>query len=52
MPCQDTAVDFEKVFGKLKEMDYVGTITLELIPSEIAKCLRIVKEWLSRSGLG
>jgi sugar phosphate isomerase/epimerase len=45
-------VDFEKVFGKLKEMDYDRTITLELIPSEIAECLRLVKEWLSRSGLG
>ena len=44
-------VDFEKVFGKLREMDYDRTITLELIPSEIAKCLRHVKEWLSRSGL-
>lgn len=44
-------VDFEKVFGKLKEMNYDRTITLELIPSEIEKCLRDVKEWLSRSGL-
>lgn len=44
-------VDFEKVFGKLNEMNYDRTITLELIPSEIAKCLRHVKEWLSRSGL-
>ena len=44
-------VDFDKVFGKLKDMNYDRTITLELIPSEIAKCLRHVKEWLSRSGL-
>lgn len=44
-------VDFEKVFQKLKAMDYDRTITLELIPSEIAKCLGHVKELLSRSGL-
>jgi sugar phosphate isomerase/epimerase len=44
-------VDFEKVFRKLKAMDYNRTITLELIPSEIAKCLGHVKELLSRSGL-
>ena len=44
-------VDFEKVFKKLKAMDYDRTITLELIPSEIAKCLMHVKELLSRSGL-
>ena len=43
-------VDFEKVFQKLKAMDYDRTITLELIPSEIDKCLRPVKELLSRSG--
>jgi len=44
-------VDFDKVFGRLKDMNYDRTITLELIPSEIAKCLRHVKEWLSLSGL-
>jgi sugar phosphate isomerase/epimerase len=44
-------VDFRRVFGKLKDMNYDRTITLELIPSEIAKCLRRVKEWLSQSGL-
>jgi sugar phosphate isomerase/epimerase len=44
-------VDFEKVFRKLKEMNYDRTVTLELIPSEIEKCLSRVKGWLSRSGL-
>ncbi|MGD8228447.1 MAG: sugar phosphate isomerase/epimerase family protein [Desulfobacteraceae bacterium] len=44
-------VDFEKVFGKLMEIGYDRTITLELIPSEIEKCLGRVKEWLRRSGL-
>jgi sugar phosphate isomerase/epimerase len=44
-------VNFDRVFGKLKDMNYKRTITLELVPSEIAKCLRHVKEWLGRSGL-
>jgi sugar phosphate isomerase/epimerase len=44
-------VDFEKIFQKLKAMEYDRTVTLELIPFEIAKCLRYVKELLSRSGL-
>jgi sugar phosphate isomerase/epimerase len=44
-------VDFEKVFKKLKAMAYDRTITLELTPSEIAKCLKDVKELLTRSGL-
>ncbi len=44
-------VDFEKVFKKMKAMGYDRTITLELIPSEIAKCLGYVKELLIRGGL-
>ncbi len=44
-------VDFEKVFKRLRAMDYERTITLELTPSEIEKCLNQVKELLSRSGL-
>ena len=44
-------VDFEKIFRKLKEMDYDRTITLELKPPEIEKCLGYVKELLSRNSL-
>lgn len=44
-------VDFEKVFKRLRAMDYERTITLELTPSEIEKCLNQVKELLARSGL-
>jgi sugar phosphate isomerase/epimerase len=44
-------VDFEKVFKELKAMEYNHTITLELTPSEITKCLKHVKELLIRSGL-
>ena len=44
-------VDFEKVFKRLRAMDYKRTITLELKPPEIEKCLEQVKELLSRSGL-
>ena len=44
-------VDFQKVFERLRAMDYDRTITMELTPSEIAKCLNHVKELLARSGL-
>lgn len=44
-------VDFEKIFEKLREMDYDRTITLELKPPEIEKCLGHVKELLFQSGL-
>jgi sugar phosphate isomerase/epimerase len=44
-------VDFEKIFKKLKEMDYDRTITLELKPSEIQKCLEPVKELLFKNRL-
>ena len=44
-------VDFEKVFNGLRAMNYDRTITLELTPSEIEKCLDQVKELLARSGL-
>lgn len=44
-------VDFEKIFKKLKEMDYQRTITLELKPSEIQKCLELVKELLFKNRL-
>lgn len=44
-------VDFRKVFKRLRAMDYDRTITLELTPSEIAKCLHHVKEMLFQSGL-
>lgn len=44
-------IDFESIFKKLKEIAYDRTITLELTPPEIAKCLGYVKELLSKSNL-
>ncbi len=44
-------IDFESIFKKLKEIAYNRTITLELTPPEIAKCLGYVKELLSKSHL-
>jgi sugar phosphate isomerase/epimerase len=44
-------VDFEKVFKSLSAINYDRTITLELTPPEIAKCLRQVKDLLFQSGL-
>lgn len=44
-------IDFEKIFGKLREIDYDGTISLELKPHEIKRCLGDVKALLYRSGL-
>ena len=44
-------IDFDRIFGGLKKIDYKGTITLELKPPEIKKCLGQVKEMLSKNGL-
>lgn len=44
-------IDFERIFGKLREMDYNRAISLELKPHEIERCLGDVKALLSRSGL-
>jgi sugar phosphate isomerase/epimerase len=44
-------IDFDRIFGGLKKIDYKGTITLELKPAEIKKCLGQVKEMLSTNGL-
>lgn len=44
-------VDFEKIMKKLKDIEYDQTITLELKPFEIEKCLWYVKTLLSRNSL-
>lgn len=44
-------VDFEKIFNKLKGIDYDRTITLELKPPEIKRCLGYVKGLLSKNNL-
>jgi sugar phosphate isomerase/epimerase len=51
LPPGEGIIDFEKIFGKLKEIDYDRTISLELKPHEIERCLEDVKALLFRSGL-
>ena len=51
LPPGEGIIDFEKIFGKLSEMDYDRTISLELKPHEIERCLGDVRALLSRSGL-
>lgn len=49
LPVGEGIVDFERIFQKLKEIGYGRTITLELRPLEIKKCLSYVKK-LARVG--
>ena len=51
LPPGEGIIDFEKIFGKLREMDYDRTISLELKPHEIESCLEDVKAMLYRIGL-
>lgn len=46
LPVGDGIIDFEEIFKKIKAIDYCRTITLELKPQEIRKCLGYVKELL------
>ncbi|MBN1831635.1 MAG: sugar phosphate isomerase/epimerase, partial [Deltaproteobacteria bacterium] len=51
LPPGEGIIDFEKIFGKLREMDYDRSISLELKPYEIERCLGDVRGLISRSGL-
>lgn len=44
LPLGDGIVDFGEIFKKLKAIGYCGTITLELRPHEIKKCLGYAKK--------
>jgi sugar phosphate isomerase/epimerase len=44
-------IDFDRIFERLKEMAYDRTMTLELKPPEIARCLGDVKTLLLRNKL-
>jgi len=46
LPIGDGIIDFGKIFQKLKAIGYHRTITLELRPHEIKKCLDHVKKLL------
>jgi len=47
LPVGDGVIDFENIFKMLKSINYKGTITLELRPSEIKECLDLVKKLLT-----
>jgi sugar phosphate isomerase/epimerase len=51
LPIGEGAIDFLPLFGKLREIEYSGTMTLELRPEEIARCLGTLKGLLGRAGL-
>jgi sugar phosphate isomerase/epimerase len=44
LPPGEGIIDLKKIFEKLKEIGYARTITLELTPKEIKRCLAYVKE--------
>jgi sugar phosphate isomerase/epimerase len=48
LPAGEGIVDFEKIFNLLRGIGYNRTITLELKPPEIKKCLGYVKRLLSQ----
>ena len=47
LPVGDGIIDFENIFKMLKTIKYKDTITLELHPDEIKKCLGYVKRLLT-----
>jgi sugar phosphate isomerase/epimerase len=49
LPVGDGTIDFEIIFRELHAIGYDGTITLELRPQEIRKCLGYVKQLLNIS---
>ena len=50
LPVGKGAVDFQGIFGKLNQIGYNGTMTLELKPAEINENLGSVKQLLGDSG--
>ncbi len=47
LPIGDGIIDFEKIFKMLRSINYKGTITMELRPHEIKKCLNRVKRLIT-----
>lgn len=46
LPVGEGIVDFKRIFQQLKEINYCGTMTLELRPWEIKQCLGHVRQLL------
>jgi sugar phosphate isomerase/epimerase len=51
LPVGDGIVDFKRIFSTLKAIGYHGTMTLELRPWEIGKCINTVQELLLSSSI-
>jgi sugar phosphate isomerase/epimerase len=47
LPPPEGIIDFESIFAHLKQAHYSGTMTLELKPNEIRKCLPYVKRLMA-----
>ena len=47
LPVGEGKIDFEKIFEKLRGVNYEGTITLELRPGQIESCLGYVRALIS-----
>jgi sugar phosphate isomerase/epimerase len=47
LPPPQGIIDFERIFRRLREIPYAGTMTLELKPEEIRRCLPYVKGLLA-----
>jgi sugar phosphate isomerase/epimerase len=43
LPVGEGRINFEKIFSQLKRIRYKGTMTLELKPKEIERCIRYVR---------
>jgi len=47
LPVGDGLIDFNRIFARLKKIGYSRTITLELKPPQIKKCLASVKQLIA-----
>ena len=50
LPVGDGIIDFKRIFKMLRVINYKGTITMELRPHEIEKCLNRVKRLITVQG--
>lgn len=50
LPVGEGKIDFHRIFQKLHAVDYKRTITLELRPDQIARCLGYVRDLCGRPG--
>ena len=49
LPLGEGIIDFARIFKRLEQIEYKKTITLELKPDEIKKCLKNLQLWAKQS---